>query len=230
MTERVVDVLEVVQVDEDEREAVPVPAGALDLVLELADERLVVQEPGELVVAGLVRELRGGAVEVGHDALGHEAVDRIVEAALDEQHVARPERGGAVGHEPPENPPQKQKFGHDLPRREAERLPLARVITGLRGERAPDPQALRPGLQELSRELGDERGHVAELAEPPEPLQRGKLVGLQPLLDDVHSKLPCAGLNGRGKLFQHGRRLARQCATKIGSRPSELEPLDFSAL
>ena len=56
MPERVVDVLEVVEVEEDERKLVPVAAGALDLGLELAEERVVVQEARELVVPRLVQQ------------------------------------------------------------------------------------------------------------------------------------------------------------------------------
>ena len=89
MAERVVDLLELVEVEEDEGDAVLVAAGAFHLQLQLARERLVVQEVGQLVMPGLVGELRGRTVEIGDDALGDEAVDRVVEAPLDHQDVFR---------------------------------------------------------------------------------------------------------------------------------------------
>src|SRR5881275_2428623 len=70
MTVRIVDLLEVVDVEEHERDAGAVALRALELELELVRERGVVEEIGEWVVPGLVRKLRGRAVEVGDDALG----------------------------------------------------------------------------------------------------------------------------------------------------------------
>ena len=75
MAERVVELLEAVEVEEDERDAVVVAVGTLQLHLQLTDESLVVEQAGELVVACLVGELRSGAVEVRDDAIGHEPVD-----------------------------------------------------------------------------------------------------------------------------------------------------------
>ena len=182
--------------------AVPVAPCALHLHLQLAEKRLVVQEPGQLVVVGPVRELRGRAVEVGDYALGHEPVDGVVEAPLDEQDVIGVEVRRARRDEPPEHPSQKQELGDDLARREAEGLPLARVVAGLRGERAADSEAFGLRLQQLAAELRDEGRHVAQLAEAAESLERRQLVIEQPFLDHVHGKLPRAALDGRCELFE----------------------------
>ncbi len=149
MAERVVDLLEAVEVDEDEREAVLVADRARELELDLADERLVVEQSGELVVARAMGELRGGAVEVGDDAFGHEPVDRVVQAALDEQHLPRAELGRPLRDETPENAPQEEELGHDLTRCEAQGLPLACVVPRLRGECASEPEPLAARLDEL---------------------------------------------------------------------------------
>jgi len=151
---------------------VAVAPGTGQLELQLVDEGLVVEETGQLVVARLSGELRGSAIEVGDDALRHEPVDRVVEAPLYDQDVAGAELGCAVGNEPPEHAAQEQELRDDLAWSEAEGLPGAGVLTGLRGERAPDSEPFGLGLEQLTGELGDEGGHVAELAELPEPLQR----------------------------------------------------------
>ena len=123
---------------------------ALQLQLELADKRLVVQQPGQLVVPGLVGELRGRAVEVRDHALGHQAVDRCVQALLDCEHLFGPELSRTAGDERPEHAPQQQELRHDLARRKAERLSLLRVRAGLRGERAAGAHPLRPRVDELA--------------------------------------------------------------------------------
>ena len=203
MAEGVVDFLEEVEVEEDEGDPVAVAPRALDLGLELADERLVVEQPRQLVMVRLARQLRGRTVEIGDHALGDEAVERVVQAALDEQYLLGPELGCPLGDEAPDHAPQEQELGDDLARGEPERLAVARVLAGLRGERAADPETLRRRLHEPTGELADERRQVAELAEPPEPLQRGKLVVLQPLLDGREREFPGIGLDGRCELFEH---------------------------
>ena len=75
------------------------------------------------------------------------------------------------------------------------------MLPGLRGERAPPAQPLGLGLRQLSRELGDERGHVSQLAEPAEPLQRRELVVEKPLFDDRHGEIPAVRLDCGGQFF-----------------------------
>ena len=98
-----------------------------------------------------------------------------------------------VRDEPGKNPPQQQELADDLARREAERLALAHVLADELGERASAPQALGLRLGELSRQLGDERGQVAELAKPPEALKRGDRVVEQPFVDGRERELPGRG-------------------------------------
>ena len=169
MAERVVDLLELVEVEEDERDAVLVAARPFQLELQLARERLVVQQVGQLVVPRLVRELRGGSVEVGDDALCDEAVDRVVQAPLDEEDVFRAEPRAALGDEAPEHAAQEQELRDDVARGESERLPLARVVANERRKRAAAVEPLGPWLRQLPRELADEGRHVPELAQAPEP-------------------------------------------------------------
>ena len=208
MAERVVQLLEAVEVDEHERNPVAVAARPLQLELQLADEGLVVEETGELVVTRLVRELGGRPVEVGHDALGHEPVDGGVQPLFGREHVLGLQLGRAGGDEAPEDPPQEQELADDLAWCEAERLALARVLTRLRRQPAAAPHALGPRVDELPRELDDERRHVAQLAEPSEALQRRNLVVDQALLDGCDGELPGRSLDLGGKLLEHGRRFA----------------------
>src|SRR6266480_5506506 len=116
MTVRIVDLLEVVDVEEHERDVGAVALRALELELELVRERGVVEEIGEWVVPGLVRKLRGRAVEVGDDALGNEAVDHRVQALLEHEDVAGVKVGAAVEYQPPEHAPQDQELGDDVAR------------------------------------------------------------------------------------------------------------------
>ena len=166
MTVRIVDLLEVVDVEEHERDAGAVALRALELELELVRERGVVEEIGEWVVPGLVRKLRGRAVEVGDDALGNEAVDHRVQALLEHEDVAGFKVGAAVEYQSPEHAPQDQELGDDVARSEAERLAFARMVPDECGERAPAVQALGLGMDEVLSELGDEGRHVAELSDP----------------------------------------------------------------
>jgi len=86
-----------------------VPLGADELAVEDVRQRLVVEQPGERVASRLVGELGGRAVEVGDDALGHDLVDRVVQAALDREDVARLERGDAARDEAPEDAAEDQR-------------------------------------------------------------------------------------------------------------------------
>ena len=115
-------------------------------------------------MACFMGELGRGAVEVRDYALGHEPVDRVVEPPLDDQHLLGVQLGGSLRDEAPQDAPQQQKLGHDLPRREPERLALARVVPGLGGQRAPATEPFRLRVNELSRKLGNEGRHVAELS------------------------------------------------------------------
>jgi hypothetical protein len=179
MAERVVELLEAVEVEEDERDAVSVAARTLQLHLELTNEGLVVEEACELVVACLVGELGRGALEVRDHAIGHEPLEGRMHAFV------RDELG--------EYPPQQKELAHDLARREAERLTLAHVLAATRGERAAVPQVLGLRLCELPRQLPDERRQVAELAKPPETLKRGDPVVEQAFLDGRQGELPGRG-------------------------------------
>jgi len=161
----VVDLLEAVEVEEDERKAVAVASRALELQLQLPDEGLVVEEPGQLVVPRLVGELGGGPVEVGDDALGDELVDRVVESPLAGEHVLGAQLGCALRDEPPQHTTEDEELGHDLAGSEAVGLALPRVLPRLRGKRASAAQPLRLRVDELVRQFDDERRHVPELPE-----------------------------------------------------------------
>ena len=78
------------------------------------------------------------------------------------------------------------------------------MLACLRGERAAAAHPLRLRVDELPRELADEGRHVAELAEPAEPLQRRDLVVEQALLDGGERELPGGGLDLGGELLQGG--------------------------
>ena len=122
---------------------------ALELGGDLLAESRVVEELRERIAASLDRKLGRGAVEVRDDALGHELVDRVVQAMLDDEQLVGVELGTAHRHEAPENAAQDQELGHDLARREPERLPLAGVVVHAGGERAPAPQPRRLRVGEL---------------------------------------------------------------------------------
>src|SRR5262249_36766474 len=64
---RVVDALELVEVEERQRQPVTVAGGPLELELELAPEGAVVEERGQRVAPRAGGELRGGVVEVRDD-------------------------------------------------------------------------------------------------------------------------------------------------------------------
>ena len=191
----VVDLLELVEVEEDQGDAVAVPGGALELERELAGEGGVVEQVGEGVVTRLVRELGRRAVEVGDDAFDGQLVDRVVDPMLERQHVVGLEARRPFLDEPPENAPEDEELGDDVARGEAERLPLPRMVPHERGQRAAAAQPLRVGLRELLGELGDERRHVAELSDAAEPREGRDLVVALALRDDLQRKLPRLGAN-----------------------------------
>src|SRR3954453_10858238 len=153
---------------------------------------------------GLMRELRRRAVEVRDYALRHQPVDRRVQAVLDGQHLlgTELELSRAAGDERPENAPQEQELRDDLAWGEAERLALAGVRAGLRGELAAAAHPLGARVDELAAELADEGRHVAELAQAAKPLQRWNLVVHEPLLDGVEGEIPGGRLDLGGELLQ----------------------------
>ena len=191
MAERVVDGLEVVDVEEDERQPVVVAAGALDLGAQLLRERLVVEQLGERVEPRPLGELGGGAVEVGDDALDREPVDGVVEAPLEREHVVGVREEAARDDEAPEHAPEQQQLGDDLARGEPERLALARVVAHEGGERAPALEAdPRLGVRELGADVADQRRQRAELAEPAEPVERRDQLLGERLADHLERELP----------------------------------------
>ena len=72
MAQRVVDLLEVVEVDEQDREALVLRVAGVQRVLEAVDEQGAVREPGEHVVERAVRELLLERDTVGHVARVHD--------------------------------------------------------------------------------------------------------------------------------------------------------------
>ena len=205
----VVDLLEAVEVEEDECDAVVVTGRSLQLQLELPDEGLVVQKPGELVVTRLVGELRRRAIEVRHDAFRDELVDRVVEPPLTREHVLAVQLGCALGDEAPQDAAQDQELGHDLAGGEAEGFALACMVASLRCERAPAPEALGLRVDQLPRELDDERRHVSELPESPEALERRDLIVEEPLFHDRDGQVPGRRVDRGGELLERGYRCAR---------------------
>ena len=225
VAELVVDRLERVDVDVDEREAALVAARTVELLLDADAEGRMVEELGERVPPRLVGELRRGAVEVGDDALGDEHVEAVVQSPLRLEDLAAREVVGARGDEAPEHPPQDEQLGDDLPRREAERLPLPRVVPDQPGQRPAAPHAPRLGLCELLRELDDEGRHVPELADLPEPLERGDGVLAQALVDDLDGQVPGGGPD----LLRQGAERLRHVRHGARIRPIRAAPATMAA-
>ena len=111
MPQTVVRLLEVVEVEEHEREPAAVTAGPGGLGYQPCVERAVVEEPGERIAPGAIGELRRHAVDVGEDA----AVDDA------------PRLGLAVALQ---DACDRQQLGGDLGGREPEALALAREVGG----------------------------------------------------------------------------------------------------
>jgi hypothetical protein len=107
----VVRLLEAVEVEEDESEASAVASRPRGLHGELRVEGAMVEEPGERVPAGGVRQLGRDASDVTGDA----AVDRLARPvlAVTLQHAAEDEQ-----------------LGDDLGRREPQALPFPREVAG----------------------------------------------------------------------------------------------------
>jgi len=59
--------------------------------------------PGQRIAPRLVCELGGCPVEIRDDALDDQPVDRVVDAALDLDHVAALEAGQVLGDKAPED-------------------------------------------------------------------------------------------------------------------------------
>ena len=150
----------------------------------------MVQETGERVAACLIGELTGGPIEIRHDAFDDQPVDRVVEAALDLDHISARERCDAPGDEPPEHAAQQQELGHDLARREPERFALPRVVARDRRERPSDPHPFGHRVLDLAAELGDEGRYIPELRHAPETDERGDDVVIETLLDDLERQFP----------------------------------------
>ena len=77
-------------------------------------------------------------------------------------------------------------------------------------KRAAAVEPLGPGLRQLPCELADEDRHVPELAEAPEPRQRGDRVVPGALLDDPERELPA----GCGDLLRELRERRRLCLAR----------------
>jgi len=93
VAERVVDRLEVVEVEHDRRAARPVALDVGDVALELALERAPVEQSGERVVVGQVAQLRLVAAALGHVLHLAEEVQRLaVRAAHERARQRRPHR------------------------------------------------------------------------------------------------------------------------------------------
>jgi small subunit ribosomal protein S2 len=202
VAEGVVDLLEAIDVAEDDREIAAVAPGTLELELQLLRECLMIQETGQGVAAGAVGKLCRRAVEVRADALDDEAIDCLVEAPLESPQVARVERRAPRPEKAPEHAAQKQKLGHHLPRREAELLPLTRMLPRERGERASVPKATLLRLSDLAPEGPDEGGNVIEPAERVEAIERRHEVVSKALLDDLDREVPGRSANLTGELDQ----------------------------
>ena len=89
----------------------------------------------------------------------------MVESLLECEHVFRGKLRTTLSDASPEHPPKQLELGDDVPRREPERLALARVIADDRCERAAPVQPFRVRVREMRRELRNERRHVTELAD-----------------------------------------------------------------
>jgi hypothetical protein len=220
----VVEPLEVVEVDHDERERAPVAARPRDLLRELAVEVAPVGEPRERVgerdhdePRPLLGELRGHAVEgvrerpdlVGsgdRHARAHvappERIDRAPEPrerphhALEEQR-AEQRRGRADRREREED--RAPVAGDALPERDARPLEVGRLDLGeLLRERLEAGQVapLPPELLELGRA---ERLRLAD-----EPLDAGEVIAERPQ-DGVDDRLLAGGI---GRRPEEPRRLA----------------------
>ena len=162
---------------------------ALELHLEDAGERLVVEEPRERVAARLLGELRGGAVEVRDDALGDEA-----------SIVSFSRRSSSSTSVPPE------PSMRDARNRQSTRRRSRNSVTTSRGanpsasrsrawSRATAPAGRPPAsvpaaVFDLAAELGDEGRHVAELRDSPEPRERRDRVVRERLVDHRERQLP----------------------------------------
>ena len=169
MAVAVVRQLEVVEVEEDERDAAAVATRPGGFAGELRVERAVIEEAGERVAARAVCELGRHALHVAHEA----AVD------------GRPGLRLAV---PLEDATEHEELGGDLGRCEPEALALQREIGGGRErvvvllERG-DERGQRPELTQPPEPL--QRGHGAGRERLVDALD-GKIPGRQPH-DPVHA-------------------------------------------
>ena len=96
VTETVVDELEAVEVEEQDRDVALGAFGARQRVREAVDEQQAVGEVGEVVVQRLVRERLLGALAVGDVAHLHEVVARVAVGVAHERHVDQHRDDAAV--------------------------------------------------------------------------------------------------------------------------------------
>jgi hypothetical protein len=84
------------------------------------------------------------------------------------------------------------------------------MIADERRELASSVQALRPRIVQVLRELADEGRHVAQLADPAEPGERGNRVVPQAFADDGERKVPRLGADLVGQVGKGCRGLGRR--------------------
>ncbi|OLE17689.1 MAG: hypothetical protein AUG88_06130 [Actinobacteria bacterium 13_1_20CM_4_68_12] len=122
-----------------------------------------------------------------------------MQALLEDEDV-RGLEGAALAHEPPKNSPEDEELGHDVTRREAERLAFAGVIADERGELTAAAETFRPGMVQVLCELGDEGRHVPELADAAEPGEGRNHVVPKSFCDHGEREFPCFGADFVGEV------------------------------
>jgi small subunit ribosomal protein S2 len=187
----------------------------------------VIQESGQGIAPRAVGELRRRAVEVRADTLDDEAIDRLVEAPLEDLHAGRVEQRAPRRDETPEHTTHKQELGDHLARREAEGLTLARVLTREGGKRASVPEATSLRLSNLAPERPNEAGNVVEAGERVEALEGWHEAVPETLLDDFHGEVPRrpADLSGELGELRSLLRTGRSHPLAIGWERPELDTL-----
>ncbi len=166
VAERVVDQLEVVEVDEHGRDRRPVPARARQQLLGAIEDQLAVRKPRQRVVRRQERELVVGALALGLERLAHPH-ERHVEAAL--QHRDRPREQLRLQRE------RARRLTRDVRRgvepAQAALRDLVQRRVALRGELAEDRPRLLPDVARdfdafAGHPLGDrERRDASDLGE-----------------------------------------------------------------
>ncbi len=199
--ERVVDALEVVEVDEQGRDRRPVAARAAEHVTEPVDDQRPVRQAGERVVGGhegelllLAVELVVGALALGLEGLAHPH-ERDVEAAL--EHLQR-----SCQHVRPQLPLLRdlsQHLGRGVAPAQAALDQLVQRRVSLRSELPEDARGLAP---DLARGLFAAARHPArdrdrrDFADAHEPVLDARVQELARAFD--HADDPIDDLAGAG--------------------------------